>query len=361
MKQKVMLGMSGGVDSSVAAALLLEKGYDVVGVTLQIWPDMDEERQKNEGGCCSLSAVDDARRVADSLGIPYYVLNFKDIFKSSVIDYFIDEYRKGRTPNPCIACNRFVKFEAMLQKAVSMGMDYIATGHYARIVYDADRQRFLLKKSATDAKDQTYALYTLTQDQLSRVLMPVGDYTKDHIRSLASTLDLSVASKPDSQEICFVEDNNYSRFIHENSDHKSIPGKFKDTRGNILGTHSGIVNYTVGQRKGLGITFGKPMYVVALDAESNTVVLGDDREVFSEGLISSDINMIAIERLEAPLEVTAKIRYSAREARAVISPIDSERIKVVFETPQRAVTPGQSVVFYKGENVLGGGIIERAI
>ncbi|NTV90464.1 MAG: tRNA 2-thiouridine(34) synthase MnmA [Clostridiales bacterium] len=360
MKKKVMLGMSGGVDSSVAAALLIEQGYEVFGVTLQIWPDMNEDRQKNEGGCCSLSAVDDARRVADMLGIPYYVLNFKDIFKTNVIDYFIEEYQKGRTPNPCIACNRIVKFEAMLQKAVSMGMDYIATGHYARIIHDDASGRYLLKKSVTAAKDQTYALYTLTQDQLSHVLMPVGDFTKEHVRELATQMGLLVASKPDSQEICFVEDNNYSRFILENSDYKLVPGKFTDTRGNVLGTHTGIINYTVGQRKGLGMTFGKPMYVVSVNAATNTVVLGEDREVFSSELLAKDINLISIDKLEAPMEVTAKIRYSAKEGKAVISPVSSpegEFIKVEFEAPQRAVTPGQAVVFYDGDIVLGGGTI----
>jgi tRNA-specific 2-thiouridylase len=354
-----MLGMSGGVDSSVAAALLLEKGYDVVGVTLQIWPDMNEDRQKNEGGCCSLSAVDDARRVADMLGIPYYVLNFKDIFKSSVIDYFIDEYKKGRTPNPCIACNRHVKFEAMLQKAVSMGMDYIATGHYARIEYDSDSGRYLLKKSVTDMKDQTYALYTLTQDQISRVLMPVGDYTKEHVRNLALKLGLSVASKPDSQEICFVEDNDYSRFITENSDYKCIPGNFTDIRGNILGRHKGLINYTVGQRKGLGVSFGKPMYVITLDTDNNTVVLGDDSEVFSGSLIASDINLISTDSIKEPIVVNAKIRYSAKEAKALVSPLEDGKLRVEFDTPQRAVTPGQSVVFYDGDTVVGGGIIEK--
>jgi len=212
-KKSVMIGMSGGVDSSVAAALLLEKGYDVIGVTMQIWPDMSEETKLKEGGCCSLSAVDDARLVANTLGIPYYVLNFKDVFEKKVINYFVDEYLKGRTPNPCIACNRYVKFEALLNKAVSMGIDYVATGHYAIIEYDENRKRYLLKKSVTDAKDQTYALYNLTQEQLARVLMPIGEYSKDIVRKKAAELGLYVASKPDSQEICFVDDNDYGKFI----------------------------------------------------------------------------------------------------------------------------------------------------
>ncbi len=357
-KKKVMLGMSGGVDSSVAAAILLEKGYDVIGVTLQIWPDMGAERQKTEGGCCSLSAVDDARRVADKLGIPYYVLNFKDVFENKVVDYFKEEYLKGRTPNPCIACNRHVKFDAMLKKAVSMGIDYVATGHYAKIGYDEDRGRFLLRKSITDKKDQTYALYNMTQEQLSKTLMPVGEYTKDRVREIADEIGLSVASKPDSQEICFVEDNDYGRFIRENTDAKIEPGYFVDTKGNRLGEHAGIINYTVGQRKGLGIAFGKPMYVSKIDVENNRVILGDEKEVFSDTLTASDVNFISIDRLEQSMELHAKIRYSAREAVATITPMEDGRVKVVFDTPQRAITPGQSVVFYEDDMVVGGGVID---
>lgn len=358
-KKKVMIGMSGGVDSSVAAAILLEKGYDVVGVTMQIWPGVAEERQKTEGGCCSLSAVDDARRVADKLGIPYYVMNFKDVFKEKVIDYFTDEYIKGRTPNPCIACNRYVKFEALMQKAVAMGMDYIATGHYARIEYDSILKRYLLKKSVTESKDQTYALYTLTQEQLSRTLMPVGDFTKDRIRIMAKELGLSVATKPDSQEICFVEDNDYGRFICENTDYNAIPGNFTDTKGNVLGRHKGIIHYTIGQRKGLGMAFGKPMYVAAIDKERNTVVLGEGNEVFSDTLLAEDLNFIAFEKLDAPKRVKAKIRYSAQESCANIIPLENGDVKVIFETPQRAITPGQSVVFFDDDTVLGGGVIKN--
>lgn len=357
-KKKVMLGMSGGVDSSVAAAILLEKGYDVIGVTMQLWPDMDEERQKVEGSCCSLSAVDDARRVANTLGIPYYVMNFKEIFEESVIDYFKAEYIKGRTPNPCIACNKHVKFEALLNKAVSMGIDYVATGHYATITYDENYKRYLLKKSATDKKDQTYVLYNMTQEQLKRTLMPIGEYTKEHVRELAMKLDLAVASKPDSQEICFVEDNDYARFIVENTDYKMIPGHFIDTNGNVLGRHKGIINYTVGQRKGLGIAFGSPKYVVKVDVDNNTVILGDETEIFSNELVASDLNFIAIDKLESKMKVTAKIRYSAKPADATIYPIDNDKVKVVFDVPQRAITPGQSVVFYDGDIVVGGGVID---
>lgn len=357
-KGKVLLGMSGGVDSSVAAAILLEKGYEVFGVTMQIWPDMDIESQKTEGGCCSLSAVDDARRVADKLGISYYVLNFKDIFKKKVIDYFTYEYIKGRTPNPCIACNKYVKFEALMQKALSMGMDYIATGHYARIEYDHNLKRYLLKKSAAESKDQTYALYTLTQHQLSRTLMPIGDYTKENVREIAREIGLSVASKPDSQEICFVKDNDYGSFICENMDRKAEPGNFTDTAGNILGKHKGIIHYTIGQRKGLGVTFGKPMYVLKIDESSNSIVLGEGNEVFSDKLVAADLNFIAFDALDKSRNVKAKIRYSAKEANAILRPLENSRVEVLFEKPQRAITPGQSVVFYQDDIVLGGGIIE---
>jgi tRNA-specific 2-thiouridylase len=356
--KKVMLGMSGGVDSSVAAAILLQQGYEVIGVTLQIWQDMDEEMKKSEGGCCSLSAVDDARRVANKLGIPYYVLNFKDIFNKTVINYFKEEYFKGRTPNPCIACNRHVKWQAMLDKAVSMGIDYIATGHYAKVIYDAATGRHILKKSVTDKKDQTYALYNLTQEQLSRTLMPVGDYPKEKIREMAKKIGLSVATKPDSMEICFINDNDYGKFLSENCNKKIVPGKFVDTKGNVLGDHKGIVYYTVGQRKGLGIAFGKPMFVVALDAKNNTVVLGDDSEVFSDWLIASDLNFISVEKPIDGMRIAAKIRYSAKESPATIHLLENQKVKVVFDEPQRAVTPGQAVVFYDGDVVVGGGTID---
>lgn len=355
--KKVMLGMSGGVDSSVAAALLLDKGYEVIGVTLKIWSDDETELKNTSEGCCSLYAVDDARKVANTLNIPYYVLNFKDIFQEKVIDYFKYEYLRGRTPNPCIACNKHIKFHAMLDKAVSMGFDYIATGHYARIEYDKDKNRYLLKKSITAQKDQTYALYSMTQQQLAKTLMPVGDYEKGRIREIAKQLGLSVSSKPDSQEICFIEDNNYSKFICENTTEEINPGNFVDTKGNILGRHKGIVHYTVGQRKGLGMAFGKPMYVVSIDVEENKVVLGDENEVFSDYLIASDVNLISIEQLNSELRVKAKIRYSSKESDAVIYPLSNNRVKVVFDEPQRAVTPGQSVVFYDNYTIVGGGVI----
>ncbi len=360
-KKKVIIGMSGGVDSSVAAALLLEQGYEVIGVTMKIWPESLGEEKAVEGGCCSLSAVDDARRVANQLGIPYYVMNFQDVFEKTVIDYFVDEYQKGRTPNPCIACNKFVKFDALLKKAVAMGVDYVATGHYAKVKYDQALDRVLLMKSVTVAKDQTYALYNLTQEQLKHILMPLGDYTKDETRKMAIELGLGVASKPDSQEICFVEDNNYAGFIQSRTGQKGEKGFFVDTEGNVLGEHKGIIHYTIGQRKGLGIAFGKPMYVISIDVENNRVILGESGKEYSDGLIAFNSNFIPFEKLDKEMKVGAKIRYSAKEAEAIIRPYEDDKLKVEFKVPQRAITPGQAIVFYDGDVVVGGGTIEKAI
>ncbi len=357
-KKKVVIAMSGGVDSSVAAALLLEQGFDVIGITMKIWSDSVEDKI-DEGGCCSLSAVDDARRVANQLGIPYYVMNFEDVFEKKVIDYFVEEYKCGRTPNPCIACNRFVKFEALLQKAAALGADYLSTGHYAKIEYNKRTHRYLLKKSAAESKDQTYALYNLNQEQLKCVLMPLGDFNnKEEIRRIAEKLGLYVANKPDSQEICFVSDNDYASFIKQRTGQTSERGNFVDKRGNILGQHDGIINYTIGQRKGLGIAFGKPMFVVGIDAKNNRVILGEKGDEFAESLVATDLNFIPFEKLEKQMNVTAKIRYSAKEADAIISPYEDGKVYVKFKSPQRAITPGQAVVFYDGDVVVGGGIIE---
>ncbi|MTI70804.1 MAG: tRNA 2-thiouridine(34) synthase MnmA [Firmicutes bacterium] len=358
-KNKVVIGMSGGVDSSVAAYVLKSKGYDVIGVTMKLWQE-DNDIEERENGCCSLSAVEDARRVANKLDIPFYVMNFKDIFKEKVVDYFLDEYGKGRTPNPCIACNRYVKFEELLRRAKSLGAYYVATGHYAKITYDENKERYLLKKAETVAKDQTYALYNLTQDQLKHTLMPLGDYNdKEEVRKIARKLDLVVADKKESQEICFVEDDDYSRFIKENADYKINPGYFTDTKGNILGKHKGITHYTIGQRRGLGLALGKPVYVVDIDAKNNQVIVGDNEEVFGKELYAEDINMISIENIEKPLKVKAKIRYNSYEQPATIYPIDKDKVKVVFDKPVRAITSGQAVVFYDGDNLVGGGTIQR--
>ncbi|EDT85842.1 tRNA 2-thiouridine(34) synthase MnmA [Clostridium botulinum] len=356
MKKKVLVGMSGGVDSSVAAYLLKEQGYEVIGVTMQIWQD-DEEFIEKEGGCCSLSAVADARRVANKIGIPFYVMNFKDAFKRNVIDYFVDEYMEGRTPNPCIACNKFIKFSSFLDKAMAMGIDYVATGHYAIIKKHNDR--YIIKKSEDDKKDQTYALYNLTQFQLERTLMPCGQYKKSKIREIAKEIGLRVHNKKDSEEICFIPDNDHGRYIKNRFPNKVREGNFVDKQGNILGTHKGIVYYTIGQRKGLSIAFGKPMYVVDINPFRNEVVLGDLEDLLNTELIAKDTNYIPFDTLKEPMEVEAKIRYSQIPSKAIITPIDDGRVRVNFHEKQRAITKGQSVVFYKDDLLIGGGIIEK--
>ena len=356
-KKKVVVGMSGGVDSSVAAWLLKEQGYDVIGVTMQIWQDEEPEVQEENGGCCGLSAVDDARRVAERLEIPYYVMNFKKEFKENVMDYFVQEYIGGKTPNPCIACNRFVKWESLLKRSMDIGADYIATGHYARIE-KLENGRFALRKSATAAKDQTYALYNLTQHQLAHTLMPVGEYTKDEIRAIAEKIGLTVANKPDSQEICFIPDHDYAKFIEENTDCHLPEGNFVDKDGNILGRHQGITHYTVGQRKGLNLAMGRPVFVTAIRPETNEVVIGDNEDVFSRRLTCSKLNWMAVDGLPGEgMKVTAKIRYSHKGAPCMIRFIGEDLVECVFDDPQRAATPGQAVVFYDGEYVVGGGTI----
>ena len=355
-KKKVVVGMSGGVDSSVAAWLLQEQGYEVWGVTMQIWQDEDPDQVEANGGCCGLSAVDDARRVASVLGIPYYVMNFKQDFKERVIDYFMDEYVKGRTPNPCIACNRYVKWESLLKRSLDIGADYIATGHYAQIAH-LPNGRYALKKSATAAKDQTYALYNLTQGQLSHTLMPVGAYTKDQIRAFAEEAGLPVAHKPDSQEICFVPDGDYARFIEENSGRKIPEGNFVWEDGTIIGKHKGITHYTIGQRKGLGLAMGRPVVVTEIRPGTGEVVIGEADAVFSTTLRANRLNWMGIPGLDGERRFLAKIRYNHGGAMCTARMVGPDQVECVFDGPVRAVTPGQAVVFYDGEYVAGGGTI----
>lgn len=357
-KKRVVVGMSGGVDSSVAAYLLKEAGYEVIGVTMQIWQSEEEQVLEENGGCCGLQAVEDARRVAGMLDIPYYVMNFREEFQKKVIDYFMAEYLAGRTPNPCIACNRYVKWESLLHRSMEIGADYIATGHYAR-VEQLPNGRYSIRNSVTAAKDQTYALYNLTQEQLSRTLMPIGAYTKDEVRQIAQRIGLRVASKPDSMEICFVPDQDYAGFIQEHSGREIPEGNFVTSDGTVVGRHKGITHYTVGQRKGLNLSLGRPVFVLEIRPETNEVVVGDNQEVFSDRLLCNHLNFMSIPDLEGEKEVTAKIRYNHRGAKAVVRRLDQDLAEVVFEEPVRAVTPGQAVVFYDGEYVAGGGTILR--
>ena len=353
---KVVVGMSGGVDSSVAAYLLKQQGYEVIGVTMQIWQKEDNQTVEENGGCCGLSAVEDARRVAQMLDIPYYVMNFREEFDRKVIRYFMREYLNGRTPNPCIACNRYVKWESLLQRSMQIGADYIATGHYARIE-QLPNGRYAIRNSVTAAKDQTYALYNLTQEQLMRTKMPVGAYEKSQVRAIAEELGLYVAHKPDSMEICFVPDQDYARFIEENSGKKIPEGNFVTTDGKIVGRHRGITHYTVGQRKGLNLSMGKPVFVLEIRPETNEVVIGDGTEVYADRLICSDLNFMSVPDFPDDFPVVAKIRYNHRGTKALVRRIDADRAEVIFEEPVRAVTPGQAVVFYDGEYVAGGGTI----
>lgn len=358
MKKKVVVGMSGGVDSSVAAYLLKEEGYEVVGVTMQIWQDEEAAAKEENGGCCGLSAVDDARRVAQYLSIPYYVMNFKREFKENVMDYFVKEYLCGRTPNPCIACNRHVKWEALLKRSLAIGADYIATGHYAQ-VEKLKNGRYAICNSVTAAKDQTYALYNLTQYQLAHTLMPVGAYEKDEIRSIAEKIGLPVAHKPDSQEICFIPDNDYAGYIdRETGGRATAAGNFVSVTGEILGPHKGITHYTVGQRKGLGLAMGRPVFVTAIRPDTNEVVIGEHEDVFATELTCNAVNFMGMEELKEPRRVTAKIRYAHRGASCLIEKAGEDEIKCTFDEPVRAVTPGQAVVFYEKNYVLGGGTIQ---
>ena len=358
MKKKVMLGMSGGVDSSVAAALLLEQGYDVTGVTMKLRPD-EYMTESVSGGCCSLDDISDARRVCYKLGIDHIVLNFTDIFSQRVIDYFVEEYKKGRTPNPCIACNTHVKFKALLDRALALGFDYIATGHYSIITYDNDIKRWLLKKSQS-SKDQSYVLYSMTQDQLSHTLMPLASMDKSQAREIARSYDLPVASKPDSQEICFVENKDYAGFIERYTNQKFACGDFVDINGNVLGRHKGIARYTIGQRKGLGVAFGRPMYVVGINAKDNTVILAEEGKQYSNVLIAENLNFIPFDFPSGPLNVKAKIRYQSKPSNARLVPISSSMVRLEFEEMQRSITPGQAVVFYDGDIVVGGGTISTS-
>lgn len=355
-KKRVVVAMSGGVDSSLTAALLIEQGYEVIGITMRL-SEESRDFDCNDRGCCSLESVDDARRVAEILGIPHYTVNFKEAFQSQVIDYFLADYAKGRTPNPCIACNRYMKFGLLLDKTLELGAEYLATGHYAR-VDQAEDGRFLLKKGLDTHKDQSYALYHLNQQTLRHFLLPLGGMTKVHTRELAEKFKLPVAHKPDSQEICFVPHDDYKAYLRDKNPSCLRPGNIVDRQGNVLGQHAGVPLYTIGQRKGLGIAAAEPLYVVALDMDKNQVIVGRATDVFASGLVAGDLNWIAVDEVTEPMRCAAKIRYGKNEGMATLTPRSDGRLQVDFDEKQRAVTPGQSVVFYDGDTVIGGGVIE---
>jgi tRNA-specific 2-thiouridylase len=361
-KETVAVAMSGGVDSSVAAALLKERGYDVIGVTMKLFSLPKELCLSEElRSCCGRKAIEDAQRVAVHLGIPHYVVDFRMEFEKAVIADFCREYGRGRTPNPCIRCNEHIKFKLLLERARRLGADRLATGHHARVRWDAAAGQFLLRKGKDKTKDQSYFLYRLSQRQLSRVMMPVGDFTKAEVRKMARRWKLPVAEREESQETCFVPLGDYPDFLAGRLPQAFRPGPIEDRAGRVIGQHKGIGHYTVGQRRGLGISAPRPLYVVAIEARRNAVVVGPEKDLYGKKLIASSVRLVAIKNIEGELTARAKIRYKHLESKALIVPLSPGRVGVEFARPQRAITPGQSVVFYRRDIVLGGGIIERAL
>lgn len=350
---KAIIAMSGGVDSSVAAFLIKNKGYECIGATMKLY-DNDDINISSERTCCSLDDIEDARAVANRLSIPYYVFNFKDEFREKVIDKFISTYENGGTPNPCIDCNRYLKFKKLFQRMKELEYDYVVTGHYAQVV--EENGWYYLKKGKDLSKDQSYVLYSLTQEQLSHILFPLGEYSKSEIREIAEKQNFVNADKKDSQDICFVPDGDYASFIEHFTGKKYPDGDFVDINGNVIGRHNGIIRYTNGQRKGLGVAFGRPMYVCDKNIKDNTVTLCTNEELFSDELVANDFNFL-IPNPEKELRCRAKVRYNMKEQDATAYLLDNGDVKVVFDEPQRAITKGQSVVLYDNDTVLGGGTI----
>ena len=356
MQPHVIVAMSGGVDSSVSALLLQQAGYRISGINLRLFhnEDLGQEQEKR---CCSLADAEDAGLVARRLGFPFYVFDFSQIFRDTVIADFVQGYEKGVTPNPCVVCNRSVKFGALLHRILALHGDYLATGHYARVEYDAVRGRYLLKRAVDRSKDQSYFLFMLTQQQLSHTLFPLGELEKTEVRQIAQEHGLINAKKRDSQDICFAPDGDYAAFIERTAGHAWPAGPMLNQTGQVLGQHKGLIRYTRGQHKGLGISTQEPLYVLEKDPERNALRLGPDSALWSTSLTAQQVNWISIPELTHPLRVTAKTRYSQKEAQATVEPLENGQIQVVFDTPQRALTPGQAVVLYDGEVVVGGGTI----
>jgi tRNA-specific 2-thiouridylase len=359
--KKILAAMSGGVDSSVAAYILKSEGNELIGAMMKLFSDEDltaahKKSQENNRACCTLSDAEDARAVANSMGIPFYVFNFKENFTTDVIEKFIKSYQQGMTPNPCIDCNRFLKFQKFLHRAEELECDFIATGHYARISQEP-AGRFLLKKGSDTAKDQSYFLYAMTQSQLSRTLFPLGELQKDEVRAIAESQNFVNAQKRDSQDICFAPDGDYAGFIKQNANVKTTKGHFVNRSGKILGEHKGIINYTIGQRKGLGLTAPEPLYVIGINSAENTVTVGAGEQLFTKSLTAHDINFIPFEKTDGPLKIQAKIRYAHAPQKATLHQTSEDSVRLEFNGPQRAITPGQAVVFYDDDVVVGGGTI----
>ncbi|MGI6487111.1 MAG: tRNA 2-thiouridine(34) synthase MnmA [Syntrophomonadaceae bacterium] len=355
--KKVAVAMSGGVDSSVAALLLKQAGYEVIGITMQIWSRVDHDGR----ACGSLSAIDDAQRVAGHLNLAHYVVDFRDEFEEKVVDYFCQEYRRGRTPNPCIRCNRCIKFGLLREKARALGAEYLATGHYARIQKDSVSGLYRLVTAVDENKDQTYFLYRLNQQQLGQTLFPLGSYHKAEVRLMAEEAGLPVAEKPESQEICFIPGGRYSDFVGERLGVGGVSGSFRYADGTYLGPHRGIHCYTIGQRKGLGLALGHPVFVTGIDAETGTVWVGEEEELHKTSLLAVDVSYVSGFSPADPQRVRAKIRYGSPAVEAVVTPLSDDQARVDFAVLQRAITPGQAVVWYERDAVLGGGTILQAV
>jgi len=358
MRQRVLVAMSGGVDSSLTAFLLKEQGYDVIGATMQLWREVGHG---NPAECLGPDHIEDAKQVANHLSIPFHVVNLEEEFEREVIQYFCREYGEGRTPNPCVLCNKTIKFGAFFKRAQELGADYLATGHYARLVYDEKDKRFLLRKGCDKKKDQSYFLFALSQGQFSQTLFPLGEHHKDQVRKRVLQLGLRVHNKPESQEICFIHEDSYHPFLWERLKGTVEPGPIMDREGNVLGNHKGIAFYTIGQRRGLGLAKGIPVYVIGIDRERNAIIVGEEKEVLADTFTVDSLNWIVSPKEGFPLSAQVKIRYNHPGAEAILTEISPDTLEVKFTTPQKAITPGQAAVFYDGETVLGGGWIREVV